>query len=173
MCSPEQRPESRTRFSDKICGKNKNIKRLTASNKVETARYDEHQRVLILVAFVLFSGFAWLMLSLLGENINYFKTPSLITLADRQRPHPLRLGGIVKAGSVIQRGSHITFLLSDGILHEKIRFRGVLPDLFREGQGVVVDGQFDLDGVFIAHRILAKHDENYMSTNPTRQLSLN
>jgi len=116
---------------------------------------------LIFVAFVLFSGFVWLLLDLLGENINYFKPPSLITLADRQAARPMRLGGVVEAGSLEFRDGGIFFFVTDGTLSEKIHFNGVLPDLFREGQGVVVDGQFNDAGVFMASRILAKHDENY------------
>jgi len=84
----------------------------------------------------------------------------------------MRLGGIVEVGSVSRHGSDITFSVSDGRLREKIRFNGVLPDLFREGQGVVIDGRFDREGDFIASRILAKHDENYRAGDPARSLSL-
>jgi len=118
---------------------------------------------LILGTFGLFSGFVWLTLSLLDENINYFKTPSSLTIADRQAGKSTRLGGIVVAGSINQREHDIVFILTDGTLREKIHFNGVLPDLFRDEQGVVVDGHFDINGIFIASRILAKHDENYMS----------
>jgi len=113
-----------------------------------------------------FAGFVWLLLSFLDENINYFKTPSLITLDDRQMFKPLRLGGLVEAGSINTQASEFVFFLTDGRVREKIYFNGVLPDLFREGQGVVVDGQFGTDGIFIATRILAKHDENYMARYP-------
>jgi len=133
-------------------------------NIVASPSKNKRKTFLVLVAFTLFSFLVWFVLDLLGDNINYFKPPSLITLADRQTAKPLRLGGIVKIGSLHLKGSDIVFSLSDGTLSEKIYFNGVLPDLFREGQGVVVDGQFDKDGNFMAHRILAKHDENYRST---------
>jgi len=119
--------------------------------------------VFVIVAFMVFAGFVWLILALLDENLNYFKTPSLITLADRQMFKPLRLGGIVEMGSLSGRGSDMVFFLTDGTLREEIHFNGVLPDLFREGQGVVIEGQFGAQGIFIASRILAKHDENYHS----------
>jgi len=126
----------------------------------------------ILAAFVGFAGFVWLVLALLGDNINYFKTPSLITLAERQEARPMRLGGIIEMGSISRHGSDIAFFVSDGSVREKIHFKGVVPDLFREGQGVVIDGHFGADGIFIASRVLAKHDENYMSIAPTRPFSL-
>jgi len=122
--------------------------------------------LLILLAFVAFAGFVWLLLTLLDENVNYFKTPSLISLADRQMLKSLRLGGLVETGSLNAQGSELVFFLTDGLVREKIHFNGVLPDLFREGQSVVVDGQFGVEGIFIATRILAKHDENYMSRYP-------
>jgi len=84
----------------------------------------------------------------------------------------MRLGGLVEFGSIEQNGLDIVFSVTDGTLREKVHFRGILPDLFREGQGVVIDGHFAPEGEFRATRILAKHDENYRSNMPAQYLSL-
>jgi len=125
----------------------------------------------IVLAFLLFCGFVWLVFAMLGDNINYFKTPSDVTLTDRQEGKPMRLGGVVVPGSITPKEDEMIFAIGDGIMRETIRFHGVLPDLFREGQGVVVEGRF-VGGAFVAVRVLAKHDENYSATAPTRPSSL-
>jgi cytochrome c-type biogenesis protein CcmE len=107
----------------------------------------------------------WLVLTALRGSVAYFYTPS--DLATLQEPPAglLRLGGLVAPGSVqfAENGeAAVTFTISDESAATPVTYRGVLPDLFREGQGVVVQGRLSADGVVIASEVLAKHDENYM-----------
>ncbi len=101
-----------------------------------------------------------LVLNALRSQITYFYTPS-DTLPTGQN---LRLGGLVKEGSVAWHKEKclVNFLVTDGTSERKIHYTGVLPDLFREGQGVVVEGVLSADGTLQARKILAKHDEAYM-----------
>lgn len=103
-----------------------------------------------------------LVLYALRQNMNLFYTPTQIMQGEAPRGLRIRVGGVVKAGSLI-RGSdlQVNFLLSDLKQEVVVQYRGILPDLFREGQGVVALGQLDQQ-VFKADEILAKHDENYM-----------
>jgi cytochrome c-type biogenesis protein CcmE len=106
-----------------------------------------------------------LVLTALRGSVAYFYTPAdLASLAERPAG-VLRLGGLVAPGSVkFADGvdAVVTFAISDEIASTPVTYRGVLPDLFREGQGVVVQGRFGSDGVVVASEVLAKHDENYM-----------
>ncbi len=104
-----------------------------------------------------------LVLSALGDNINAFKPPADVangSVADGQR---FRLGGMVVAGSVTRdpQSLKVQFELADLKAKVPVSYEGILPDLFREGQGIVADGQL-IGGVFVADRVLAKHDETYM-----------
>lgn len=103
-----------------------------------------------------------LVLTALEEGITFFSTPSEIaagTVAEGQR---LRLGGLVEAGSVSrENGGSVTFLVTDQIRSVPVTYAGLLPDLFREGQGVVAEGRL-IDGIFEADTILARHDETYV-----------
>jgi cytochrome c-type biogenesis protein CcmE len=104
-----------------------------------------------------------LVLVALNDTIVFFKSPSEV-LAGAHRPDQrLRLGGLVKDGSV-RRGSDsdVRFEVTDGTAAIPVRYPGLLPDLFREGQGVVAEGAMGADGVFRADTVLAKHDERYM-----------
>jgi cytochrome c-type biogenesis protein CcmE len=99
----------------------------------------------------------------LGDSVSYFYTPSQ---ADQAKPPPgrsLQLGGLVAQGSVVKHADGgVEFQVRDQHAADKVVFQGDLPDLFREGQGVVAVGAFRADGVFEAKRVLAKHDERYM-----------
>lgn len=105
-----------------------------------------------------------LVLYALRQNINLFYTPS--QLANGEAPHHalVRLGGMVVKGSVKHDPHHlkVDFILTDLKKTQRVTFRGVLPTLFREGQGIVAQGSLDSQGVFVAKEVLAKHDENYM-----------
>lgn len=103
----------------------------------------------------------------LKQNLNVFVTPSQITERHVQGNYQLRLGGMVKAGS-IQRDPHnleINFIVTDFKSEIPVQYTGVLPDLFHEGKGVIAEGTINPQGVFIAKLVLAKHDENYMPKN--------
>jgi len=104
-----------------------------------------------------------LALLALRENINLFFSPSQIAEGTAPSNTTIRLGGMVVAGSV-QRGDNlgVTFVLTDFAEQVTVTYEGILPDLFREGQGIVTQGKLDSTGRFVAEQVLAKHDETYM-----------
>ena len=104
-----------------------------------------------------------LMLNAFRDNIVFFNSPSDVAEKHVMPGTRIRLGGLVKTGSLV-RGDNMSihFEVTDGSHETKVAYRGVLPDLFREGQGVVAEGAFDPAGLFNADTILAKHDETYM-----------
>ena len=109
-------------------------------------------------------GAALLAMWGLRDQAAYFYTPSDV-VRDRIEPgRSVRLGGMVERGSVqkMADGVSITFVVTDGQATVPVRFKGIVPDLFREGSGVVADGRFGAGGGFVADTILAKHDERYM-----------
>ncbi|MDQ0423138.1 cytochrome c-type biogenesis protein CcmE [Peteryoungia aggregata LMG 23059] len=99
-----------------------------------------------------------------GQSIAYFYVPADLAESDVQPGTRIRLGGLVEAGSVVRgEGSTVTFTVTDTLSELPVTYTGILPDLFREGQGVVAEGRFDgMDKVFVADTVLAKHDETYM-----------
>ena len=115
---------------------------------------------LIVVGCTIATGLALLALR---ENINLFFSPSQIVDGTAPSNTTIRLGGMVVAGS-IQRGDNlgVTFVLTDLAEQVTVAYEGILPDLFREGQGIVTQGQLDSTGRFLAAQVLAKHDETYM-----------
>ena len=99
----------------------------------------------------------------LRETIVFFHTPSDVNEKHLAAGQRFRLGGLVAQGSVKRgEGAKVDFAVTDTLQSVKVTYRGVLPDLFREGQGVVAEGKLDPNGVFTADTVLAKHDENYM-----------
>lgn len=107
---------------------------------------------------------ATLVLTALSDNIVFFYSPTQI--AEKQIPpeRRFRMGGLVEAGSVKKSpdSQETRFTVTDTHKSVAVVYRGLLPDLFREGQGVVAEGSLGADGVFVAREVLAKHDENYM-----------
>ncbi len=106
-----------------------------------------------------------LVLFALNQGINVFYTPSEVAQGAVPSGQNFRIGGMVKTGSLRSGelgGTQIEFLATDCLTDIQVSYTGVLPDLFREGQGVVADGFIDSEGIFQANQILAKHDENYM-----------
>ncbi|MCZ6579535.1 MAG: cytochrome c maturation protein CcmE [Gammaproteobacteria bacterium] len=106
-------------------------------------------------------GFA---LQALNENIMLFISPSDLAQGKAPRDRLFRIGGMVVNGSVSRPGAGLTvqFDLTDNVNNVTVLYSGILPDLFREGQGIIANGKLDKDGAFIAQEVLAKHDENYM-----------
>ena len=100
----------------------------------------------------------------LDENIMFFLTPSEVAQGKAPQGRLFRIGGMVVNGSVSRPGSGLTvhFDLTDNRNIVTVRYTGLLPDLFREGQGIIANGQLGEDGAFVAQQVLAKHDENYM-----------
>ena len=117
----------------------------------------------MVVALALLGGSSALVLSALSESVAFFATPSDIATGQVEGDGRFRLGGLVVAGSV-ERGEAgvVRFRLTDQANEVLVSYRGLLPDLFREGQGIVAQGTLDADGAFRASEVLAKHDENYM-----------
>ena len=117
---------------------------------------------IILVAIVALAISTGLIGYALRDGINYFKSPSEIVAEIPPADQILRVGGLVEEGSLMRgQGEVITFNITDGGATIKASYNGVLPDLFKEGQGTVATGSY-INGVFQATEILAKHDENYM-----------
>ena len=110
------------------------------------------------------AGATALVLTAFEDNMVFFYSPSEVQAKTVPPDRYVRLGGLVKEGSVekIADGATVRFAVTDGKNAVTVRYRGMLPDLFREGQGVVTQGQFNGEGVFVAKEVLAKHDENYM-----------
>jgi len=105
---------------------------------------------------------AALVLSALNDNLVFFYSPSQVAEKHPAPERRFRLGGLVEAGSVKKAGQEVRFTVTDTHKSVQVVYRGLLPDLFREGQGVVAEGALGADGVFVAREVLAKHDENYM-----------
>lgn len=124
----------------------------------------KQRRATFLIAAVGILGVAvGLVLYALSGTITYFKTPSEVTSKSLPQGQRFRLGGLVADGSVKRGvGAEVEFGVTDTIATVSVVYRGVLPDLFREGQGVVTEGRMEADGRFRADSVLAKHDENYM-----------
>ena len=126
------------------------------------------QQKLAIVMFIVFGAAlaVGLVLFALREGINVFYTPTEVSDGAVPVGQNFRVGGMVKVGSLVKdglQGTEINFLATDFCNDVPVSYTGVLPDLFREGQGVVADGYINERGVFEATQILAKHDENYMS----------
>ena len=125
----------------------------------------KHQRlILVLLAVVAMIGAALLAMWGLADRAAYFRTPQDIAAGRAEVGVPLRLGGMVKAGSIrkLPDGVSVAFVLTDGPADVPVRFTGIVPDLFKENSGAVAEGRLLPDGSFTADTILAKHDERYM-----------
>ena len=105
---------------------------------------------------------AALVLTAFQENLVFFFTPSQVAAREAPTGRTFRIGGMVETGSVKRDGVDVRFVVTDTAKSIPVTYRGALPDLFREGKGVVAQGQLGPDGVFRANEVLAKHDENYM-----------
>jgi cytochrome c-type biogenesis protein CcmE len=125
---------------------------------------------LVIGAMVALGGAGVLALSTLGETATYFYSPS--DLAAKGLPDAaIRLGGMVEQGSLVRQGQTVRFVVTDFARTYPVTYTGILPDLFREGQGVIAEGRIDrAQGVFHAETILAKHDEKYMPPEVTKSL---
>ena len=102
-----------------------------------------------------------LVLNAFQSNLVFFYSPSQVSANEAPVGRTFRVGGLVEAGSVKVDGTQVQFVVTDTATTVPVRYQGILPDLFKEGKGVVVQGQLQ-DGVFVAREVLAKHDENYM-----------
>lgn len=120
------------------------------------------QRRLFTVSAVLSVTALTLFLVLRNLNPTYFYSPSTLIALDAPPRQAIRIGGLVEEGTVSYRDDGVQFAVTDTVERVTVRYAGVLPDLFREGQGVIATGRVGFDGVVMASQILAKHDENYL-----------
>jgi len=128
-------------------------------------RSRKRQRLwLVSLAVLLLGGAAALMLTAFEDNIVFFHSPSDLQAGKAETGRLVRIGGLVEEGSIerLAGTARVNFKLTDGAAVASVSYEGILPDLFREGQGVVANGRLQQNGVFEAVEILAKHDENYM-----------
>ncbi len=124
-----------------------------------------HKRfTLIGVALALLGGAAALVFSAFQSNLVFFFSPSQVYAKEAPTARNFRLGGMVEDGSVKKQDDGLTvhFAVTDLAQSVPVVYKGILPDLFREGKGVVAEGRLTSEGVFVANQVLAKHDENYM-----------
>ncbi|TAK83796.1 MAG: cytochrome c maturation protein CcmE [Betaproteobacteria bacterium] len=122
-----------------------------------------HKRIAAIALGVVALGIATaLVLSAFQKNLVFFFTPSQVAANEAPQGKTFRIGGMVLEGSVKREGVDVRFVVTDTAKNIPVVYRGALPDLFREGKGVVAQGQIGPDGVFRAREVLAKHDENYM-----------
>lgn len=125
----------------------------------------KHQRLVLgLLALGAIGGASALALSALKDQAAFFYAPGDVAAGGAPVGKAVRLGGMVEAGSLrhLPDGVSITFAVTDGKARVPVSFRGVTPDLFKEGSGVVAEGKFTPAGAFVADNLLAKHDERYM-----------
>ena len=114
-------------------------------------------------SFAVLAIAAALVLNAMRDSIVFLSTPTMVAEKHIQPGKRFRLGGLVQPGSLVHGDNMaITFQVADGSAQLPVSYKGILPDLFREGQGVVAEGALDASGVFRADTVLAKHDENYM-----------
>ncbi|MCX7353343.1 MAG: cytochrome c maturation protein CcmE [Alphaproteobacteria bacterium] len=116
----------------------------------------------VLIGLALLGGAVALALSALRDTMVFFYAPTELAEKPPRAGASLRVGGLVEEGSVVRDGTQVTFRITDLTSSVPVTYTGVLPDLFREGQGIVVEGKLQPDGTFAATRVLAKHDEKYM-----------
>ncbi len=124
-----------------------------------------HKRLAIIAAGVAaIAVAAALVLNAFQSNLVFFFSPSQIAAGEAPKDRAFRVGGMVQTGSVKRQGDGLTveFIVTDTARSIPVTYKGILPDLFREGKGVVAQGRLGTDGVFRADEVLAKHDENYM-----------
>ncbi len=124
-----------------------------------------HKRfILIAVGLVLLGLAAMLILNAFKSNMVFFYTPTQVVNGEAPKGTGFRVGGLVLAGSLkrLDDGLTVRFEITDTAKTIPVIYKGILPDLFKEGKGVVAQGKVDADGLFAASEVLAKHDENYM-----------
>jgi len=124
-----------------------------------------HKRFMLVAAGLVMLGLGvCLVLSAFQKNLVFFFTPTQILSGEAPHNRSFRVGGMVESGSLQRQADGVTvsFIVTDTVQRVRVNYRGMLPDLFKEGKGVVAQGKLGADNVFVADEVLAKHDENYM-----------
>jgi cytochrome c-type biogenesis protein CcmE len=131
-----------------------------------------HKRLAAIALGVVALGIAaTLVLSAFEKNLVFFFTPSQVVANEAPQGRLFRIGGMVEKGTLKRDGVEVRFVVTDTAKSIPVVYRGALPDLFREGKGVVAQGTLGADGVFQAREVLAKHDENYMPPEAAHAIS--
>lgn len=112
-----------------------------------------------------------LVLNAFQSNLVFFYSPSQVAAKEAPSGRTFRIGGLVQPGSVQRQGVDVHFVVTDNAQNVPVAYSGILPDLFKEGKGVVAQGQIGENGVFVAREVLAKHDENYMPPEAAEALN--
>ena len=126
------------------------------------AKRKQRRALLILICGIVVAIATSLVLYAMSNQITFNRTPSEIVSGSVAPGTKFRIGGLVEAGSISRDGDIVSFSITDGVNRVPATYDDILPDLFREGQGVVAEGALDADGLFVAEKVLARHDENYM-----------
>jgi cytochrome c-type biogenesis protein CcmE len=122
-----------------------------------------HKRIAIIVAGIaLLAIAATLLLQSFQSNLVFFFSPTEVSEGKAPTKGNFRIGGLVEVGSIQREGTQVKFKVTDTAKSIPVVYTGILPDLFKEGKGVVAQGEQGADGIFVADQVLAKHDENYM-----------
>ena len=122
-----------------------------------------HKRIAIIVAGIVLLGIAaTLLLQSFQSNLVFFFSPTEVAEGKAPKDGNFRIGGLVETGSIQRNGTQVRFRVTDTAKTIDVVYTGILPDLFKEGKGVVAQGKKGEDGIFVADQVLAKHDENYM-----------
>ena len=117
---------------------------------------------LIAAGIVVLCAAAAFVLNAFQSNLVFFFTPTQVSSGEAPKGRTFRAGGMVKEGSLVREGNAVRFVITDTEKEMTVTFVGLLPDLFKEGKGVVAQGRLDAGRLFVASEVLAKHDENYM-----------
>ncbi len=130
--------------------------------RLATMKPKRRRLYLVGLGMLALAGAAALVLTAFEDSLVFFYSPTDVVEKQIPTERRIRLGGLVAEGSVARQGAGVTFVITDGANTISVAFNGILPDLFREGQGVVAEGKLTAAGGFAASTVLAKHDETYM-----------
>ena len=133
-----------------------------------------HKRIALIVGgLAILCIVAWLVLNAFQSNLVFFFSPTQVAAGEAPKGKTFRIGGLVKEGSIKREpdGVTIRFAITDTEKDLIVAYKGILPDLFKEGKGAVAQGKLTDDGVFAANEVLAKHDENYMPPEATKAVA--
>ena len=132
-----------------------------------------HKRIaLIFAGLVVLGAVVALVLNAFQSNLVFFFSPTQVAAGEAPKGKAFRVGGLVKAGSIVREADGVTlrFVMTDMEREMTVAYKGILPDLFREGKGAVAQGKLNASGIFVASEVLAKHDENYMPPEAAKAL---
>ena len=128
-----------------------------------------HKRAAIIMGgLAALSLASYLVLNAFQSNLVFFFSPTQVAAGEAPKERTFRIGGLVKEGTVKRDNLTVAFVVTDSAHEIPVSYTGILPDLFKEGKGVVAQGKLGMDGQFTASEVLAKHDENYMPPEASR-----